>query len=185
MRSMLLSHEALKPTEWCATGGTVTTFVGVDGKVAGRNRDDDESVCDQIERGTLMDRQRLPGYGEVDVIKWVYKEATGPRKGPAGQTLDPSPAIWWNILVDSDHDLVVGDEGYIEFPGRAPVLVRRKRFENITFPEHVDHRVFTDVPESARDYVVWKPGEPYPPGGEASESKRSSAAPPSVPKSSP
>jgi len=162
-RSMVLSHEALEHPAWCANGAYMTTYVGESGKVADMNNE--TAYAYQIARGTYVSRQRLADGTAVDVIKFVQQEAAGPRLGPAGQTLEASPAIWWYIYVDPKASLVVQQDGYFEHLGKDPVLVRQQRFSDIEFPSHLNEEiVFRSIPEAARSYRVWKPGEPYPAG---------------------
>jgi len=172
--SFPLSSQALEPPEWCTSGRFTVTFVGPKGRVADRQYS--HCYAMQIESGTLLARREGTGSAPVDVIRWVQQEAAEPRRGPAGQDLDASPAILWDTFVDRDRALIVGDKGYFCFPDRDPVLIRGHRYKAIRFPKKVDRRVFTDVPERARGYRVWKPGDPYPPKDAGIEGDGQSAA---------
>lgn len=160
-RSMILSHEALDHPSWCASGGYMITFIGASGKVA--DLDNEDSFAYEIARGSFDRHEQLPDGGKAIVIRFIQQEAAGPGKGPQGQDLPARPKIWWDIYVDADKDLIVQKDGYFEKPGEKPVLVRRARYTDIEFPTQVDEEaVFRAVPEAAKSYRVWKPGEPYP-----------------------
>jgi len=156
-----LADEALGPAARCASGGYVETMVGPNGKVA--NAQEDWSVSSRrIAHGSLLDYDEGGIGGNVVAVKTIQRTASPPAPRPDGGMTPAFPAIWWNIFVDRDAALILGQDGYFQFPGRDPILVRRKRFENIKFPAYIDPAVFSAVPEEALSYQVWKVGEPYP-----------------------